>query len=65
MLGAEEAGKTSTVYSLLGKEFHSKQPSTVGAALNSCTVDRIYATHWKQNELHYQLDQLLNSLIVK
>ena len=58
MLGAEGAGKTSTVYSLLGKEFQSKQPSTVGAALNSCTVDRIYATDWKQNELHYQLDQL-------
>ena len=58
MLSAEEAGKTSTVYFLLVKEFHSKQPSTVGAALNSCTVDCTYATDWKQNELYYQLDQL-------
>jgi len=58
MLGAEGGGKTSTVHSLLGKEFQSHQPSTVGAALNSCTIDRIYATEWKQNELQYQLDQL-------
>lgn len=58
MLGAEGAGKTSTVHSLLGKEFQSQQPSTIGAALNSCTIDRIFATEWKQNELHYQLDQL-------
>ena len=58
MLGAEGAGKTSTVHSLLDKEFQSEQPSTVGAALNSCTINRIYATKWKQTELKHQLDQL-------
>ena len=31
MLCAEGAGKTSTVHSLLGKEFQPEQPSTVGA----------------------------------
>ena len=62
MLGAEGAGKTSTVHSLLGKEFQPEQPSTVGAALNSCTIDRIYATEWKHTELQYQINQLPKQL---
>ena len=62
MLGSEGAGKTSTIHSLLGKEFQSEQPSTVGAALNSCTINRIYATEWKQTELQYQIDRLPKQL---
>ena len=58
LIGAEGAGKSSTAHSLLGKKFQPQQPSTVGAAVNTCTADRFFATKWKQIALEHQLDQL-------
>jgi len=58
LLGAEGAGKTSTAGSLLNKEFKPQQQSTVGAHLNSCTVDRIFVSKWKQTNLTYHLERL-------
>ena len=60
MLGPEGAGKTSTVHSLVGKEFQPEQPSTVGAALNSCTIDRIIVNDHLQEER-----QKINTLVHK
>ena len=60
LVGAEGAGKTSTAHSLLGKDFEPQQPSTVGAAVNTCTADRFFATEWKQITLDHQLKQLPN-----
>ena len=62
LVGAEGAGKTSTAHSLLGKKFEQQQPSTVGAAVNTCTADRFFATQWKQITLDHQLKQLPNQL---
>ena len=58
LVGAEGAGKTSTAHSLLGKKFQPQQPSTIGAAVNTCTADRFFATKWKQIALEHQLEQL-------
>ena len=60
LVGAEGAGKTSTAHSLLGKDFEPQQPSTVGAAINTCTADRFFATKWKQITLDHQLKQIPN-----
>ena len=60
LVGAEGAGKTSTAHSLLGKDFEPQQPSTVGAAVNTCTADRFFTTKWKQITLDHQLKQLPN-----
>ena len=43
-LGAEGAGKTSTINTLLNKPFQRNQKSTVGASINSCNVDRHLAS---------------------
>jgi len=40
-LGAEGAGKTSTINTLLHKTFLPNQTSTVGASVKSCSVDRL------------------------
>lgn len=63
MLGAENAGKTSTVRSLLGKEFHLHQPSTVGAEVicanaNRCTVDCFYVSNWRPKEIQARLQEI-------
>jgi len=58
MLGAEGAGKTSSVHSLLNKAFQQHQQSTVGAAVNRCTAERIFAAKWKQVEIQHQLEHL-------
>ena len=58
LVGAEGASKTSTARSLLGKKFKPQQTSTVGAAVNTCTADRFFATKWKQVALDHQLKQL-------
>ena len=59
MLGAEGAGKTSTVHSLIGKDFQPHQPSTVGAYIsNTCTVDRYYVTDWKLKEFQEHLKDI-------
>ena len=43
-LGAEGAGKTTTVNTLLNKPFQLNQKSTVGASVKSCSVDRQLAS---------------------
>ena len=58
MMGAEGAGKTSTVGSFLGKQFQEDQPTTNGAELNSCTVERIFVSKWQQSEIKDQLEKL-------
>jgi len=59
MMGAEGAGKTSTVGSLLGKQFQEDQPPTNGAELNSCTIERIFVSQsWQQSEVKDQLEKL-------
>ncbi|XP_065901120.1 uncharacterized protein [Dysidea avara] len=57
-LGAEGAGKTSTAGSLLNKDFQPQQPSTVGAHLHSCTVDRMFVSKWKQTDIAHHLERL-------
>ena len=59
MLGAEGAGKTSTVKSLIGKDFQAHQPPTVGADIsNTCTVDRYCVTDWQLKELQEHLKDI-------
>ena len=64
MLGAEGAGKTSTVDSLLDKEFQPHQPSTVGAdthkadVCNTFTIDRICVCSWSKRKFQHYLDEI-------
>ena len=64
MLGAEGAGKTSTVDSLLDKEFQPQQPSTVGTdthkadICNTFTVDRICVCSWRTRKFQHYLDEI-------
>ena len=58
MLGAEGAGKTSTVHSLLNKTFQHDQLSTIGADVNTCTAERFFTTKWKQIEVQRKLKNL-------
>lgn len=58
MLGAEGAGKTSSVHSLLDKKFNENQTSTVGASINCCLTDRIFVSKWQQIEMATQLENL-------
>ena len=58
MMGAEGAGKTSSVGSLLDKQFNDDETSTVGASLNCCLTDRIFVSKWQQILIAEQLDDL-------
>ncbi|XP_065912071.1 uncharacterized protein [Dysidea avara] len=58
MMGAEGAGKTSTVGSLLDKQFQKNQESTIGAAVDRCFIDRILVSKWKQIEMELQSQEL-------
>ena len=58
MLGAEGAGKTSSVQSLLNKKFNENQTSTVGANISCCLTDRIFVSKWQQIEIAAQLENL-------
>jgi len=63
MLGAEGAGKTSTVASLLGKPFDPNQLSTVGAEThqvetNTLTVGRVFVSNWNEKKLQDQLREV-------
>ena len=59
-MGAEGAGKPSTVNSLLDKKFQKNQESTIGAAVNhfACVIDPIFVSGWKQTEMEYQSQEL-------
>ena len=56
LVGPEGAGKTSTVGSLLSKLFQPDQPTTIGADLNKCTVDRILVSKWKETNMKEHLE---------
>ena len=64
MLGAEGAGKTSTVHSLLDMDFQPHHPSTVGAdthtadICNTFSVDRTFVCSWRTRELQHHLDEI-------
>ena len=64
MLGAEGAGKTSTVASLLDKPFQPNQSSTVGVDTfqveiqNTLTVGRIFVSNWNEKEIQQQLKEV-------
>ena len=58
MLGAEGAGKTCTVDSLLNKKFKKSQESTVGASINCCQTSQIFVSKWKEVEIADQIDDL-------
>ena len=64
MLGAEGAGKTSTVHSLLDMEFQPHQPSTIGAdthsadICNTFSVDRAFVCNWRTREFQHHLDEI-------
>ena len=64
LLGAEGAGNTSTVHSLLDKEFQPLQPSTVGAdthtadICNTFTADRIFVCNWMTRKFQHHLDDV-------
>ena len=58
MMGAEGAGKTSTVGSLLDKQFQKNQESTIGVAVNHCVIDRILVSRWKQLQMELQSKEL-------
>jgi len=48
-LGAEGAGKTSTINTLMGEKFQPNQETTVGASISSCKVTRSIATsNWQK-----------------
>ena len=61
-MGPHVAGKTSTVRSLLGKQFRPDQPSTVGAnvsyVLTSDTVDCIYTCDWEMSKFNQYIEIL-------
>ena len=44
MMGAEGAGKTSSVGSLLNRQFNDDETSTVGASMKCCLTDRIFVS---------------------
>ena len=47
-MGAEGAGKSSTLGTLFNEKFDPDKKSTVGAAVNTCTVDHHMAAGWKK-----------------
>ena len=60
LVGPEGAGKTSTVGSLLGKLFQPDQPTTIGAELNKCTVDRVLVSKWTEKSVKEHLKGITN-----
>ena len=47
-LGAEGAGKSSTIGTLFNEKFDPRKKSTIGAAINTCTVDHHMAAGWQK-----------------
>ena len=46
-MGAEGAGKSSTIDTLFNEKFDPDKKSTIGAAVNTCTVDHHMAEGWQ------------------
>ena len=58
-LGAEGAGKSSSVNTLLNLPFQPNQESTVGASVNSCSVDTYLASSkWQKITAAFQITQI-------
>ena len=58
-LGAEGAGKTSSVNTLLNLPFQPNQESTVGASVNSCTIDmHLASSKWKKITATFQVAEI-------
>ena len=58
-LGAEGAGKTSSINTLLNLPFQPNQESTVGASVNSCTVDmHLTTSKWKKMTATFQITEI-------
>ena len=58
-LGAEGAGKTSSINTLLNLPFKPNQESTVGASVNSCTVDmHLTTSKWKKITATFQIAEI-------
>ena len=47
-MGAQGAGKSSTVGTLFNETFDPDKKSTIGAAVNTCTVDHHMTTGWQK-----------------
>ena len=47
-MGAEGAGKSSTIGTLFNEKFDPDKKSTIGAAINTCTVDHHMTTGWQK-----------------
>ena len=58
-LGAEGAGKTSSINTLLNLPFQPTQESTVGASVNSCTIDtHLASSKWKKITATFQITEI-------
>ena len=47
-MGAEGAGKSSTLGTLFNEKFDPDKKSTIGAAVNTCTIDHHMAAGWQK-----------------
>ena len=60
-LGAEGAGKTSSVNTLLNLPFQPNQESTVGASINTCSIDtHLVSSKWKKITALYRVTEIPN-----
>ena len=58
-LGAEGAGKTSSINTLLNLPFQVNQNSTIGASVNSCSVDtHLASSKWKKITALYRVTEI-------
>ena len=58
-LGAEGAGKTSSVNTLLNLPFQPNQESTVGASVNRCTIDmHLASSKWQKIKGIFQIAEI-------
>ena len=58
-LGAEGAGKTSSINTLLNIPFQANQISTIGASVNSCSVDtHLVSSKWKKITALYRVTKI-------
>ena len=58
-LGAEGAGKTSSINTLLNLPFQANQTSTIVASVNSCTVDvHMASSKWKKITALYRVTEI-------
>ena len=60
VLGAEGAGKTSTIDTLFDQPFQPDQPSTVGASVTACKVqvDRHLGCQWEKVTASFRIQQI-------